>query len=178
MDLKQLKKLIEQVQVEKKQTIISEGVNNTKQEALIIIKMLMELSPQKLQQKINDIVQSGQGSEISGVTGIIRGFKGLSELGKQLENTKLPKPADQLIDDPSLKQVDIMSMLTEFYDLNMLDMEKNFHPVVSFLINSTQDSEETKQMSTPPISPSGDTVVKSPQTGNPTISGRGPGPKK
>jgi hypothetical protein len=162
MDIRQLKKLINEVKNERK--LLQETPDTPSDpKALMILKVLMELSPEKLKQKMNDLNDRGYRSKISGVDGIINNFKALTKLGQEFDNVQLPKPADEMIDDPQFKSLDFHSLLTVFYDLNMLDTEKYFHPLDSFLQYSAQSPEESEQgepsevpqNSTNPDSPAG-----------------------
>jgi hypothetical protein len=162
MDIKELRKLINEVKKERK--LLEEAADTPSDpQALMILKVLMELSPEKLQEKIEELSQKGHRSHIAGVSGIINNFKALAKLGQEFESVKLPKPADQMIDDPQFKSLDSHGILTAFYDLNMLDTEKYFHPVDYFLKFSAQSPEqaqdntqsENPQNSTNPDSPAG-----------------------
>jgi hypothetical protein len=149
MDINELKKLINE-EVNKRKAI-KEAVQANPKEYLIM-KVLLELSPQKLQQIINNLNQKGYRSNISGVSGIINAFKDVATLGNKLNAITLPKPADEMIEDPEFKSLDYNKLLSSFYDEFMLDTEKYFHPVVSFLKHASETGipSDNKQISKPP----------------------------
>ena len=178
MDIKQLRKLINEV---KQERLLKEGSSSSQEH--ILLKVLVELSPQKIKALQNKLNEKGHRPEIAGATNIINTLKHVAELGSRLNSISLPKPADEMVEDPEFKSFDYDRLMTFFYDEYMLDTQRFFHPLAIFLkelAHTEETSSETepsevpgnstspetsagrarKNKASPPVDPNADTVTR------------------
>lgn len=159
MDIKQLRKLINEV---KQERLLKEESSGSEEH--LLMKVLVELSPQKIQELEDRLKQKGHRTDIAGATNIIRTLKHVAQLGNKLNSISLPKPADEMVEDPQFKSLDYDRLMTYLYDEYMLDSEKYFHPLAVFLKHSAAEKgeEETPSETEPSEVPGNSTSPDSP----------------